>query len=361
MKNYVVSYGFELEWGDIDRSLDIPQNIGSWEGPKMKNGYYAGAERDVNNSDGTVADPLCETTTLGGEINVAPSTSIDGIIEKIATLKEYLNPYAGIVNHGHIHIYCPKIDIKKLEEYTKKYEKELVELCYDQDTVRSLYKDSKLSKDTYEYLMYDGGRLNSFDGRKTLKTDTLEETSSPRAAVNLWNLQKNNTIEFRCFRSTTDIQIIRNCFDLCQMFINNSQLDVRDQLSPTQIATKYDLQFPSLPCDVVVGNFIEIRHSKSRGDPYKYRDDNVNRWVEPFDCSFLQDVIETLERKAQDYGNMSSEPFIKERTVSNIYNKAARLCNLIFKSKTPKFESIEDTVKDLVGYCILFMNNSNRK
>lgn len=359
MKDYVVSYGYEVEWGDIDRSIDIPSCLGSWEGPKMSNGYYAGAERDINNSDGTLCDPLCETTTEGGEINVRPALSIDDIVGKVADLKQlFKNPYAGIVNHGHLHVYAPKIDMKKLEEYTKKYEKELIDICYDCAQVITLYENGEIDRDTYEYLMYDGGRLNSFDGRRSLQHDTGEETSSPRAAVNLWNLTKGKTIEFRCFRSTTDISIIRNTFLMAREFINQSQVD--NGLSPWEIAVKYDLVFPKLPTDVVIKHFIRDRHDKKRGDPYKYMDSNPNIWREPFDFSFLEEVKSTLAQKAEDYGNMSNEPFIKERTVTNLYNKAMRLCNLVFNKKDANFESEEDTVKDMVGYCILYMNNSNR-
>jgi len=146
---------------------------------------------------------------------------------------------------------------------------------------------------------------------------------------------------------------------MAREFINQSQVD--NGMSPIEIASKYDLVFAKLPTDVIVKHFIRERHDKQRGDPYKYMDSNPNIWREPFDFSFLEEVKSTLAKKAEDYGNMSNEPFIKERTVTNLYNKAMRLCNLVFNNKDANFESEEDTVKDMVGYCILYMNNSNRK
>lgn len=358
-KDYVVSYGFEIEWGDIDRRVDIPLMMGSWEGPKMENGYYAGAERDINNSDGTLCDPLCETTPLGGEINVAPRSSIDDIVSLIADFKELFgNPYAGMVNHGHLHVYIPEADKDKLADYTKRYEKELVDLCYDWQTAQELYDDKEIDHDTYDYLMYDGGRLNSFDGRRSLQHDTGNETSSPRAAVNFFNLSKGNTLEFRCFRSTTDISLIRNCFIMAREFIRESQ--VENGLSPNQIAERYSLTFPKLPTDVIVPHFIRDRHPKERGNPYKYRSDNKNIWVEPVDYTIFDKVKHIQMGKGMDYGNMGTEPYIRERTTANILNKALRLSNLVYNNKTPSNESIDDTIVDLIGYCVLFNNDKKR-
>lgn len=275
MKDYVVSYGYEIEWGDIDRSIPIPEEYGSWEGPMLDNGCFAGAECDVINRDGTLSDPLCETTRLGGEINVAPSTTIDGLLTNISKIKElFEDPFPGCVNHGHVHVYCPDIDLEKLKTYAKLYEKELVDVAYDYERVYDLDVD----QDTKEYLLYDGGRLNSFDGRKTLHHDTLKESTSSRAAINLANLNKGKTIEFRCFRSSVDLNQIKDSLILSREVINQSQLET--PLSPVEIVNRYSLDLPKLDLSVVEPNFIAKRHTKERGELYKYRTDNPNIWKE---------------------------------------------------------------------------------
>ena len=38
MKNYdpnTFTYGFEIEWGDIDRNMPIPEELGSWDIAKL--------------------------------------------------------------------------------------------------------------------------------------------------------------------------------------------------------------------------------------------------------------------------------------------------------------------------------------
>ena len=77
-KKPYISYGYEIEWSDIDRRVDIPIKLGQWEGPKIA-GYYMGSEIDIVNTvgvwKGIGTDPLCIDCKVGGEINVQPSTS----------------------------------------------------------------------------------------------------------------------------------------------------------------------------------------------------------------------------------------------------------------------------------------------
>lgn len=68
-----------------------------------------------------------------------------------------------------------------------------------------------------------------------------------------------------------------------------------------------------------------------------------------------EEVVELLIRKNTDYGNSYFElrkEFGKVAFVVRLYDKVARLKNLI-KSKAQADESEEDTIKDIIGYCLL--------
>jgi len=64
------TYGMEIEWGDVPRSMTIPEELGSWE--------YS--ERDIINLrepyKNVCADPLGESPPFGGEINTKPSKNL---------------------------------------------------------------------------------------------------------------------------------------------------------------------------------------------------------------------------------------------------------------------------------------------
>mgnify|MGYP003647417322 FL=1 len=74
------TYGYEIEWGDIDRTIKIPESLGSWE--------YA--ETDIVNLYDPVkniaCDPLGLKPTYGGEINTKPTKTSKEQIDKIIEL-----------------------------------------------------------------------------------------------------------------------------------------------------------------------------------------------------------------------------------------------------------------------------------
>ena len=67
------------------------------------------------------------------------------------------------------------------------------------------------------------------------------------------------------------------------------------------------------------------------------------------------EVSEMLVKKNEDYGSASFDLGLNGNMV-HIYDKACRLKSLIEKVNKglePNFESIEDTLKDLLGYSII--------
>jgi Domain of Unknown Function (DUF1599). len=73
------------------------------------------------------------------------------------------------------------------------------------------------------------------------------------------------------------------------------------------------------------------------------------------------DISEMLIKKNEDYGSASFDLGLNGNMV-HIYDKACRFKSLIEKAnrgETPNYESIEDTLKDIIGYGIigLLINN----
>lgn len=74
---------------------------------------------------------------------------------------------------------------------------------------------------------------------------------------------------------------------------------------------------------------------------------------------WLDGVKDLLAKKNADYGSNSFDKSIDLfgdlNGVSRIHDKLMRLVNLIRNNKNPTLdESIDDTLKDIVGYCALF-------
>ena len=159
-----ISYGFELELSDVDKSIDIPDYLGRWEGPKVGK-YYMGAELDIvntlGNNKGLASDPLCLTCTVGGEINVSPSPTIKSQLDKINTIFQlFPDISSGHVNHFHVHTYFDELEdfelLKNLIYYTIENEKDLIQSTYLQNWDQFNY--SNISDWGRLYLIQDGGR-----------------------------------------------------------------------------------------------------------------------------------------------------------------------------------------------------------
>lgn len=66
--------------------------------------------------------------------------------------------------------------------------------------------------------------------------------------------------------------------------------------------------------------------------------------------SIMQEIVELKKKKMQDYGN-SWKIFGLLGLIYQIMSKAIRIWNL--RSKDPKNESLEDSFRDLVVYCVM--------
>lgn len=251
------TYGAEIEWGDIDRSITIPESLGKWE--------YA--ETDIVNihppHQYRACDPLGESPSFGGEINMMPSKTWQEQVDRIMTLmelfKEHGNtPSASCVNHGHIHVFVPglrdDIDaLKRVIKYIQQNQADTVEACYQ------FYEpsDMKYSKGAKMYLKYDGGRLmpdymcdniinlatdfNSFIKLHAAGKDGVSMGRPFRYAINTYCMKHTGTIEFRCFRSSIKREEIESQFHFVERFIDSA---LNDGAPVTKILSEYDYKFP---------------------------------------------------------------------------------------------------------------------
>lgn len=78
----------------------------------------------------------------------------------------------------------------------------------------------------------------------------------------------------------------------------------------------------------------------------------------------LDDIQNILEKKNQDYGNSFHDTFTEFGMISPVIrlnDKIKRLKTLVTNSGNPNYESIEDTLKDIIGYAVLTLKELNFK
>lgn len=212
------TFGYEIEFGDVDRRLTISPELGKWES----------AETDIVNLRHPYAlvacDPLGLVPPMGGEINTVPTKTWKAQVERILKIIEFFRnngnePTTSCVNHGHLHIRVPGLTrdiaaLKRLVAYIQKNQEDAVEACYQfrpSDEMRSC-------ENATQYLKFDGGRLmpdymaqNIIRRAKTFEDfirlhaagkDGVSLGRPFRYAINTYCLKHTETIEFRCFRAT---------------------------------------------------------------------------------------------------------------------------------------------------------------
>ena len=241
-----LSFGTELELADVDCSRPIPSDIGAWEcGDKMnENGYYLGKETCIMNSDGTVVDPDKIKCTKGGEIHVVPSYSIDTLIERIGKIFE-LFPEAKMFLPGKMHIHVgiedwDLEDVKNLYRYTKDNDVDLMDAMCSHEFMDKLLNDNRVSEDLRQHYLSSRRtvhnpkcfeKIEDFDTLKEMKywwgVKCLYHFPKPMIiykdlmkaskqgirvqSVHIQHLLCHNTIEFRNFAPSMNLEELYNC------------------------------------------------------------------------------------------------------------------------------------------------------
>lgn len=276
-ENY--TWGYEIEWGDIDRRLEVPEHLGKWEH----------AECDIVNIHPpfkyVACDPIGESPHMGGEINTKPTLTATQQTDRIMEIHDFFvsngnQPSASCVNHGHLHVFVPglKDDIdalKRLTKYVKENQEETIKACYGFYE----HKQMKTCKGAKMYLKYDGGRempdymsdniinlaedFNHFIKLHAAGKDGVSMGRPFRYGINLYCMKHTGTIEFRCFRSSTKREEIDSQFRFAELFV-----DAALNGGPNVVEILHDNEFTFPPFVWNVGEYkgwVQTKYGKERG------------------------------------------------------------------------------------------------
>lgn len=255
--NRVLSFGAELELADVDCSRDIPSDIGAWECGDKKNaaGYYIGKETCIMNTDGTVVDPDKVKCTKGGEIHTVPSYSIDTLLGRIEKIFK-LFPEAKMFLPGkmHIHVGIPNWtleEVKMIYRYTKDNDITLMEAMCPDSFMEEMFRDPKVSDSLKNHYLSSRKTItNPACFEKIEEFDTIKELTYWWGAKCLYHFPKptiyykgeykpskqsirvqsihiqhllcHNTVEFRNFAPTMDLEEMRACLLVAERYIREA-------------------------------------------------------------------------------------------------------------------------------------------
>lgn len=349
---YKLSFGAELEWSDIDRSIDIPKELGAWEGPKIA-GYNLGSELDIVNTKGewrgVATDPLCLDCPVGGEIHVNPSWTIESQLLRIMRIID-LFPQIGVAcpNHGHIHVGIQGIRqdlqaIKNLFEYTQNNQFDVLRACSgygerEHDDVVESCELGKIEHWVQEYLLIgDAKSIHTDLFTKVAKAKSLAEVwkaveeveainwdwvtgkittahGSHRTAVNLYSLLRGETVEFRVFRASINPVEIYSSLVFCQRYIEEA-LKGKDGKPVAEVLKDGQYKFAPLNFDEKLAKgWQETRFSKDRSRCLKKfagvsepTEDSLIRKVEPY-TPFEDALWNILDLCQMDFNGMKIWP-----------------------------------------------------
>jgi hypothetical protein len=213
------SWGLELEFGDVPKSLAIPKSIGKWE-------YH---EIDIVNIlppyRGVAVDPLGVDPPVGGEINTVPKYGVANqmkVVKKLFDLfkKKGITPTSSCIQQTHVHVGENRFsDLKYLKEL-------LLFIVANQDEiikVTDYHIDPRMTDFAKEILKgYNSYTYEINQVRRMINSKTIEEFLNnarmdendigKRNFINFVPLKGDHgTIEFRCFNCTTDLEEIEAC------------------------------------------------------------------------------------------------------------------------------------------------------
>lgn len=224
------TFGCELELGDIDTRIKIPTRLGKWD---FKDGSIA-------NSNGTANDPKKILNHYGSEIQVAPASSINELVDRVGLIYDlFPKKDFNFTTNLHPHIRVPGLkddlqSLKRIAHYLHIYGEELFHLV---DPIPVPEKTNKGAWKRYLRRKHSHHTLPSarayHEMRMARNCKEFYEAHAPkdrkgkpqfhlvqRAGINLMQLWSDTeTIEFRCFTMSPDLEKMRNAFRFTRMFL----------------------------------------------------------------------------------------------------------------------------------------------
>jgi len=220
------TYGLEIEISDADTRKTLPKGV-SWNNK----------EDTVVNSSGIGCDPERKDHFFGGELNTAPTDSIQGQVDifkqVVLNFPEATQNYRSSL---HVHVSYPKIresleDLQKILKYSYDNHSEVIKRVYNpqiESRMPSSYSALRRSSSSCipEYklkLALEAKTIDEF--KKAFATDT-RGNYNPRLIrrhyCNLYHVFETDTIEFRCFFPTLDPRRVEDALIFCKRFILNA-------------------------------------------------------------------------------------------------------------------------------------------
>ena len=230
-----VTFGMELEYGDIWRNGELPSGL-SWNAK----------DYSIVSSTGIANDPKGLLYAKGGEINSAPTSTID---EQLEFFEKLLSAQLGpVVNHRtnlHLHIRVPGLredlpTLKKLLRYIDCNQHEIYAAIEpipvpcrqdynSEDAYKGAMKRYKRRKVSHQYAVPNTRVVEAlaaktpqafFDAHSRLQANGGRAYGlTTRAGINLLQLKETDTVEFRHFTNTLDPAKLRCCFEWVAAFI----------------------------------------------------------------------------------------------------------------------------------------------
>ena len=246
------TYGVELEFGNCDRKKSLPDKA-TWNNK----------DNTCVNSTGIANDPKGILYRYGGEINTRPTDTIQEQIEHIELIN---NEVPSIVNYRsnlHIHIRVPELKndleaCKKLFEYILNYQDDAYNITdpiwppviFDHyaEALKRMKRNLKshhykLPKNRVMAILASTSTQEFYENHAPLTAKGRMWYFSPRAGINLRQMwEETETIEFRHFFGTKNLDEIKSAITWCQQFLNLALNTLGTP--PSQLLTEYDYKFP---------------------------------------------------------------------------------------------------------------------
>lgn len=92
----------------------------------------------------------------------------------------------------------------------------------------------------------------------------------------------------------------------------------------------------------------------------RHNENEPLRDIPAFSMAIMYRIVSMLVKKNHDYGNSFGNQLAKHGPIVfkiRMEDKISRLCTLLTTDAQVKDESIEDTLRDIIGYCILFIHH----
>lgn len=219
------TYGAELEWSDWDTSQKLPEGI-EWNHQ----------DYSIVNSNGVANDPQGKLWQYGGELNTKPTDTLEEQMEIIArATKSVLGATINYKSNLHLHLGVKGLrdDLDALKRIQKWFHDNYKQLLDSIDNFADLHTGDPVVERRLRRMEVSRHKVVSDKIlAKQLAATATEEFYNweapqtkdgkpmfhiaPRLALNLRQLKDTNSVEFRHWASTMEIEEIWNAFKVCE-------------------------------------------------------------------------------------------------------------------------------------------------